>query len=47
MRERLDQFARKDFMPKNSNKSMLILIAGPYRSRRSDDPALMSVGGKQ
>ncbi len=26
---------------KNSEKSMMILIAGPYRSGTSDDPALM------
>lgn len=28
-------------MPANSNKSMLILIAGPYRSGTNDDPGLM------
>jgi hypothetical protein len=28
-------------MHENSNKSMLILIAGPYRSGTNDDPALM------
>jgi len=28
-------------MRENSNKSMLILIAGPYRSGTNDDPALM------
>jgi len=28
-------------MRENSNKSMLILIAGPYRSGTNDDPALL------
>jgi hypothetical protein len=31
----------RKFVTSNSNKSMLILIAGPYRSGTNDDPALM------
>ena len=32
---------RKAFVTADSRKSMLILIAGPYRSGTNDDPALM------
>jgi hypothetical protein len=32
---------RKDYVTANLNKSMLILVAGPYRSGTNDDPALM------
>jgi len=38
---RSERCEKKEFVTANSNKSMLILIAGSYRSGTNNDPALL------